>query len=267
MAERILLVGCGKMGSAMLAGWIARGTPPADILVVEPHAPPGLPAGVKAVGGADAMPADFVPDTVILAVKPQMMDQVVPAYARFAAKACFVSIAAGTTIAKIERLLGGAKPAVIRCMPNTPAAIGQGITVGCANAAVSAARREAAARLLEAVGQVEWVERESQIDAVTAVSGSGPAYVFLLAECMAAAGAALGLEPGLAARLANATVSGAGALMKQSGTPPDELRRNVTSPNGTTQAALEVLMAPDGLAPLMQKALAAAERRSRELAG
>jgi len=267
MAERILLVGCGKMGSAMLAGWIARGTRPEDILVIEPHMPPGLPAGVICQADAAAIPAGFAPDTVILAVKPQMMDQVLPAYARFAGRACFVSIAAGTTIAKIERLLGSAGAAVIRCMPNTPAAIGQGITVGCANAGVTQAQRQAAARLLEAVGLVEWVEQEGQIDAVTAVSGSGPAYVFLLAECMAAAGAALGLDPGLAERLANATVSGAGALMKQSGTSPDELRRNVTSPNGTTQAALEVLMAPDGLKPLMQKALAAAERRSRELAG
>jgi pyrroline-5-carboxylate reductase len=263
----ILLVGCGKMGGAMLVGWLQRGVAAADIMVVEPNPVSGLPAGVRQVGDAGAIPASFAPALVLLAVKPQVMDSVAPAYARYAAAGtCFLSVAAGKTIATLNRLLGGAA-AVVRSIPNTPAAVGEGITIACANSAVTAGQRAFCETLLSAIGEVGWVAEEGLIDAVTAVSGSGPAYVFWLTECMAAAGEAAGLPGDLAARLARATVSGSGILMKQSSESPAQLRKNVTSPNGTTQAALDVLMAADGLEPLMKKAIAAATRRSRELAG
>lgn len=266
MNRGILLIGCGKMGGALLAGWLRQGIAAADIAVVEPNPAPELPAGIRHVDAAAAVPAEFSPALVMFAVKPQVLDEVVPAYRDYAAKgACFLSIAAGKTIATLNTLLGGSA-AVIRAMPNTPAAVGAGITVACANAAVSDAQRAFCETLLTAVGEVGWVEDEALIDAVTAVSGSGPAYVFLLTECLAAAGEKAGLDADLAARLALATVAGSGALMQQSPEAPSQLRRNVTSPNGTTQAALDVLMAPDGLAPLMDRAVAAAARRARELA-
>lgn len=262
----ILLVGCGKMGSAMLVGWLQRGVAAADVVVVEPNPVPGLPDGVRQVNDAAGIPADFAPALVLLAVKPQVMDTVVPAYARYVSGACFLSVAAGKTIATLNRLLGGSA-AIVRSIPNTPAAVGEGITIACANPAVSTEQKTLCETLLSAIGEVGWVEEESLIDAVTAVSGSGPAYVFWLTECMATAGEAAGLPADLAARLARATVSGSGILMKHSPESPTQLRKNVTSPNGTTQAALDVLMAPDGVEPLMKKAIAAATRRSRELAG
>jgi pyrroline-5-carboxylate reductase len=265
----ILLVGCGKMGSAMLVGWLQRGVAAGDVIVVEPNPVPGLPEGVRQVNDAAGIPADFAPALVLLAVKPQVMDTVAPAYARYATTkdgACFLSVAAGKTIATLNRLLGGSA-AIVRSIPNTPAAVGEGITIACANPSVRAEQRAFCETLLSAIGEVGWVEEESLIDAVTAVSGSGPAYVFWLTECMAAAGEAAGLPADLAARLARATVSGSGILMKHSPESPTQLRKNVTSPNGTTQAALDVLMAPDGVEPLMKKAIAAATRRSRELAG
>ena len=267
-AEGLLLVGCGKMGSAMLAGWMASNAAPRPILVVEPNPAPGvLPAGVTCVADPAALPAGFHPAVVILATKPQVMDEVVPHYARFAGPdTVFVSIAAGRTLASFAAQLG-ATAAIIRSMPNTPAQIGRGITVGCANAHVSAAQRNLADRLLAAIGEVDWVADEAMIDAVTAVSGSGPAYAFLLAECMAEAGRVAGLPDALAARLARATVAGAGELLHRAPESAAQLRRNVTSPNGTTAAALAVLMAPDGLQPLMTRAVAAAADRSRELAG
>lgn len=267
MSRGILLVGCGKMGSALLAGWVRQGIAAADIVVVEPNPIPDLPNGVRHCKAADAVPAGFRPALAMLAVKPQAMAEVAPAYAAYAAAGtCFLSIAAGTTIATLNRLLGG-KAAIIRAMPNTPAAVGAGITVACAGQGVTAEQRQLCEQLLAAVGEVGWVDREPLIDAVTAVSGSGPAYVFWLTECLAAAGEKAGLDVVLAARLARATVAGSGALMRQSEESPAQLRRNVTSPNGTTQAALEVLMAPDGLAPLMERAVAAAARRAKELAG
>lgn len=263
----ILLVGCGKMGSALLAGWLQRGVVAQDVVVVEPTPVAGLPAGVRQVDDAAAVPKGFAPALVLLAVKPQVMDTVAPAYAGYAATgACFLSVAAGKTIATLNGLLGGAA-AVVRSIPNTPAAVGEGITIACASPSVTAEQRAFCESLLVAVGEVGWVEDESLIDAVTAVSGSGPAYVFFLTECMAAAGAAAGLPADLAARLARATVIGSGALMKQSSESPAQLRKNVTSPNGTTQAALDVLMAADGVGSLMQRAIAAATKRSRELAG
>lgn len=267
MSQAILLVGCGKMGSALLAGWLRQGVAAADIIVVEPNPIPDLPAGILHVDAASAIPPAFAPALIMLAVKPQVVDAVAPAYRDYAAKgACLLSIAAGKTIATLNSLLGGSA-AVIRAMPNTPAAVGAGITVACANNAVSSAQRAYCENLLASVGEVGWVEDEALIDAVTGVSGSGPAYVFWMTECLAAAGEKAGLDAELAARLARATVTGSGALMQQSPESPAQLRRNVTSPNGTTQAALDVLMAPDGLAPLMERAVAAATRRAKELAG
>jgi pyrroline-5-carboxylate reductase len=264
----LLLVGCGKMGGAMLAGWLDRKVTD-QVLVIEPatggaQAFKGRP-GVTVVDDLAAADA-FKPDVVVFATKPQVMDAAVPAYRRYAVPGTlFLSIAAGKTIAFFEKHLGAV--AVLRAMPNTPAQIGRGITVACANGKVDAQQRMLTEALLAAVGEVGWVDDEALIDAVTAVSGSGPAYVFLLAECLAEAGAAAGLPKELAMRLARATVSGAGELLHRSGEAAATLRQNVTSPGGTTLAALNVLMADDGLRPLMIKAVAAAARRSRELAG
>ena len=265
----LLLVGGGKMGSALLGGWLAAPDAPSPIVVVEPNAEAAARLGgpgVTPVGDASAIPPHLHPGVVVFATKPQVMDEVVPAYARFAPGALFVSIAAGRTLGYFAKHLGAAA-AIVRAMPNTPAQIGRGISVACANPRVSAAQRARADRLLAAVGEVGWVEDEALIDAVTAVSGSGPAYIFLLAECMEAAGREAGLPAELATRLARATVSGAGELLHRSSASAEQLRRDVTSPKGTTQAALDVLMAPGGLAPLVAKAVAAAARRSRELAG
>lgn len=260
---RILLVGCGKMGGALLQGWLDRGVAAADIMVVEPAAP-SLP--VTVVTDSAAVPPDFAPNLVVLAVKPQVMAQVLPPYRRYAETATFLSIAAGKPLSFFQAVLGE-QAAIVRAMPNTPAAVRRGITVACASPRVTAEAREACQALLEAVGEVAWIEDEHLMDAVTAVSGSGPAYVFLLAECLAKAGVAAGLPEALATQLARATVSGAGELLRQSSEPADVLRRNVTSPGGTTAAALDVLMAPSALQPLLTEAVAAATRRGRELAG
>ncbi|MFZ5791651.1 MAG: pyrroline-5-carboxylate reductase [Pseudomonadota bacterium] len=264
----LLLVGCGKMGSAMLAGWLDRGLDPIETHVIEPNrAVLGSLAelGVCHHAEGGALPQRLQPRVVVLAVKPQMMDAALPHYRRFVGPGTlFLSIAAGKTIAYFERGLGEA--AIVRAMPNTPAAIGRGITVACANGRVSADQRELADQLLKAVGEVAWVEDESLIDPVTALSGGGPAYVFLLIEYLAEAGVAAGLPPDLAKRLARVTVSGAGELARQSQEPVEQLRQNVTSPGGTTLEALKILMAEDGLKPLLVKAIAAATRRSRELA-
>jgi pyrroline-5-carboxylate reductase len=205
------------------------------------------------------------PAVIVVAVKPQVMEDVFPPLARLAGSGTLVlSIAAGRTIRSFEAHLP-AGTAVVRSMPNTPAAIGRGITVCCANAHVKEAQRTLCNALLSAVGEVGWVAEEGLIDAATAVSGSGPAYVFLLAECLAEAGKAAGLEEALAKKLASATVSGAGELLRQSGGEPAVLRRNVTSPHGTTAAALSVLMAEDGMQALLTKAVLAAAKRSHEL--
>ena len=261
---RVLLVGCGKMGSALLAGWLERGLDPAGIVVVEPG--PVAASGVTVVASHDRVPQAFAPDVVVLAVKPQVMAVALPPYARYCT-ATFLSIAAGKPIAFFASVLGEGT-AIIRAMPNTPAAVRRGITVCVANGAVDTARRVASQGLLEAVGEVAWVEDEALIDSVTAVSGSGPAYVFLLAEAMAAAGIRAGLPEDLATRLARATVAGSGELLHQSPETAAQLRINVTSPGGTTAAALAVLMAEtNGMIPLLTEAIAAASRRSRELAG
>lgn len=264
----LLLAGAGKMGGALLAGWLERGLDAKQVFVQDPAPPPevktllakhGVLAHPSIVGLAEP------PAVIVMAVKPQVMEDVLPALARLAgAETLVLSIAAGRTIRSFESHLP-VGTAVIRSIPNIPAAIGRGITVCCPNAHVTAGQRALCDALLSAVGEVGWVVDEGQIDTVTAVSGSGPAYVFLLAECLAEAGKAAGLEDALARQLANATVSGAGALLRQSGLEPAVLRRNVTSPRGTTAAALSILMSEDGLQPLLTKAVSAAARRSREL--
>jgi pyrroline-5-carboxylate reductase len=265
-AGTVILVGCGQMGSAMLRGWLASGAA-SDVAVVEPAGvPPALAdaAGVRFYRNPAelAVPA---PSAVVFAVKPQVIDAVVPDYRAWVQpQTLFLSIAAGKTIAGIQRHLGDA--ALVRTMPNTPAAIGRAITVACANAQVTAAQRQLCDALLAAIGETTWVEDEGLLDAVTAVSGSGPAYVFLLIEALAAAGEEAGLPADLALHLARSTVAGAGELARRSGDSPARLREAVTSPGGTTRAALDVLMAEDGLPALMQRAVMAATRRSRELA-
>ena len=266
----LLLVGCGKMGGALLDGWLARRLPPEEVYIVEPSeaARAALSAkGVRCVSSAGDLPGDLAPAIVMLAVKPQMMDQALPDYRRFVRAGCFfLSIAAGKTIAYFEEHLGS-DAAVVRSMPNTPAAVGRGITVYSANANTSQQQADLAGELLSAVGEASEVEEEGLLDAVTAVSGGGPAYVFLLIECMTKAGIEAGLPEALAERLARVTVAGAGELARRSDDPASTLRENVTSPGGTTLEALKVLMAEDGMEPLFIKAIAAATRRSRELAG
>ncbi|MBX6322879.1 MAG: pyrroline-5-carboxylate reductase [Rhodospirillaceae bacterium] len=268
MPGPLLLVGCGKMGGALLRGWLRQGVPASSTVVVEPAAA-GLDefarAGVAVHAEAAGLPAGLAPAVVVLAVKPQAMAAALPDYRRFVRReTVFLSIAAGKTLGFFERALGPA--AVVRAMPNTPAAVGRSITVACANAAAAADQRRLCGALLEAVGEVAWVEEEGLLDAVTAVSGGGPAYVFLFIECLAQAGVAAGLPADLAMRLARATVIGSGELARQSPEPAAALRQAVTSPGGTTLEALKVLMPPDALPALMTRAIAAATRRSRELA-
>jgi len=260
----LLLVGCGKMGGALLSGWLAHGVSATSVTVVEPKPAAGsLPGGVTLVAGIDAVTA--APAVVVLAVKPQQMDAVVAQCRRFVRPGTvFLSIAAGKSIAYYAHALGDA--AIVRAMPNTPAAVGRGMSALCANAKADAAQREVCDALLTAVGEVAWIDDESLLDAVTAVSGGGPAYVFLLIECLAEAGVAAGLPADLAMRLARTTVAGAGELVHQASEPASRLRENVSSPGGTTLEALKVLMAPDGLQPLLTRAIAEATRRSRELA-
>jgi pyrroline-5-carboxylate reductase len=260
----LVLVGAGKMGGAMLEGWLALGLDPRKIAIREPQ--PSDEIKALAARGVRINSAVDDASVIILAVKPQVAAEVVPPLkAMVRPQTVAVSVMAGKTIAFLEGALGNC--AIVRSIPNTPAAIGRGITVAVPNAKVSAAQRALAHTLLTSVGAVEWVSEEGLIDAATAVSGSGPAYVFLLAESLARAGAAAGLPADLAARLARATVAGSGELLHRSPQDAATLRQNVTSPGGTTAAALSVLMAADGLDPLMEKAIAAATKRSRELAG
>jgi pyrroline-5-carboxylate reductase len=252
------------MGGALLAGWLEQGLAADQMMVVDPT--PGRTAGINQIAAIEALPRSFSPEVVLLAVKPQLMEAVLPAYRRFAGDAVFLSIAAGRTLRSLAGLLGETA-AIVRAMPNTPAAVRRGVSVLLANDHVDAVQRDLCRRLLQAVGSVDWIDHEAEIDAVTAMSGSGPAYVFLMVEAMAAAGEALGLAPDLALRLARGTVVGAGELLHQSPLPAATLRRNVTSPNGTTAAALQVLTTPPGLPDLMTRAMAAAARRAAELAG
>lgn len=261
-ARGLVLLGCGKMGSAMLAGWLAEGLPPAAVFVIDPHPSDWLVN--TQVHLNDDLPGN--PAIVIIAVKPQMMGEALPVLKSFGGGATlFVSIAAGTPIRTFEAMLGATTP-IVRAMPNTPAAIGRGITAIIGNAHATAAHLAMAEGLLAAVGQVVRLDDEDQMDAVTAVSGSGPAYVFHLIETLAAAGEAEGLAADLAKALAKATVAGAGALAEASEENPAQLRINVTSPGGTTQAALGVLMdETDGFPALLRRAVKAAADRSREL--
>lgn len=267
-AAPLVLVGAGKMGGAMLEGWLGRGLEAADVFVLDPN-PPAEMADLIAARGLrhkTAPPASLTAAVIVLAVKPQVLDSVLPTLAHLVGPETIVlSIAAGKTLDSILEGIGRA--AIVRAMPNTPAQVGRGITAAVANELVTDEQKRLVSALLAAVGDVEWVDREELIDAVTAVSGSGPAYVFHLVEALAAAGVAAGLDEGLAARLARATIEGAGELLYQSPLEPGVLRQNVTSPKGTTAAALDVLMAPDGLTKLMTSAVAAAAHRSRELAG
>lgn len=264
IAEKgLVLLGCGKMGSAMLAGWLARGLPASSVWVLDPFPSDWLRGtGVDLSG---ELPGD--PALVLVAVKPQMMAEALPRLQAMGnGETVFVSVAAGITLSYFETILGAQTP-VIRAMPNTPAAISQGISAIIGNSAAGPCALDEAEGLLSAVGEVVRLETEDQIDAVTGVSGSGPAYVFHMIETLAAAGEAEGLPPEMAMQLAKATVAGAGALAKAATETPAQLRVNVTSPNGTTQAALTVLMdEANGFPALLKRAVKAATQRARELA-
>jgi pyrroline-5-carboxylate reductase len=265
----LLLAGAGNMGSALLSGWLKGGLDPARVIVQDPAPQPRVRQELGARGialHAEIASLSEPPAALLLAVKPQAMDEVLPQLARLVgAKTLAISIAAGRRMEGLEAHLPKGT-ALIRAMPNTPASVGRGISVAVANGHVTPAQRETCDQLLRAVGEVAWIDDEDLMDAVTAVSGSGPAYVFHLAECLAEAGVAAGLKPELARKLARWTVAGAGELLHRSDLDAATLRQNVTSPGGTTAAALGVLMAKDGLPDLMRKAVAAATQRSRELA-
>jgi pyrroline-5-carboxylate reductase len=265
IADNIVLVGAGKMGAALLDGWAARSLEIGQVIVFDPQ--PSLqisrylPQGLRLNPERSMLQAS----AIIIAVKPQAAAEVLPSLAPLIEPSTVViSIMAGRTLAMLQDALPAAT-AIVRTMPNTPAAVGRGITVAVPNAHVTAAQRQLAESLMAATGVVEWIGDEALMDAVTAVSGSGPAYVFLLAECLARAGVAAGLSPELSEKLARVTVAGAGELLHLSPDDAATLRKNVTSPGGTTAAALDVLMAKNGLEPLMKAAVAAATRRSREL--
>jgi len=263
----LVLLGAGKMGAAMLEGWLARGLPPRKIVVLDPQ--PGKAVKALTRRGLKLNPKSkaAAATAIVIAVKPQTAPDALPALRAYAGKnTLIVSIMAGRTLRFLQDALPGAS-ALVRAMPNTPAAIGRGITTAVPNARVSARQRKLTSDLLAAIGAIEWVGDEGLMDAVTALSGSGPAYVFLLAEAMTKAGIAAGLPAELAARLARETVAGSGELLHRSDIDAATLRQNVTSPGGTTAAALEILMGPGGFEPLLTRAIAAATRRGRELAG
>ena len=263
-----LLFGAGKMGGAMLEGWLAQGLPAASLTVIDPMPSDGLKALAAKHGFALNPAAPKGPFSVIvLAIKPQMLEAAAPALkGLYDGSTLLVSVLAGKTMADLSGRLPGLA-AIVRAMPNLPASVGRGVTGAAASAAASKAQRQLADTLLKGIGRVEWVDGENLIDAVTAVSGSGPAYVFHLVECLAEAGVAEGLPHPVAERLARATIEGAGELLHRSDLSPETLRQNVTSPGGTTAAALTVLMGDNGLKPLMVKAVAAARRRAEELSG
>jgi pyrroline-5-carboxylate reductase len=265
----LVLVGAGKMGGAMLEGWLAVGLEAARVVVVEPHPSPEMTAFCAARGVRLNPQAEGFgrPDALVLAVKPQSLDGAAPVVGPIVGpETVVVSILAGKTIADLRSRIPNGR-AFIRAMPNLPASVRRGATGAYAGPEVSETQRAVADTLLGSVGLVEWLPSEDGIDAVTALSGSGPAYVFHLVECLAKAGEAAGLPADLAGRLARATVMGAGQLLERSELPPETLRRNVTSPGGTTEAALDVLMGRNGLEPLMIAAVAAAKRRAEELSG
>lgn len=265
----LILAGAGNMGGAMLTGWLQQGLDPKRIVVQDPAPPTAIAALLTKHGiaaEAKLAPRKSPPAVLLMAVKPQIMDDVFAGLAKLAGPETVVlSIAAGKTIASFEKHLAKGI-GVVRSIPNTPAAVGRGITVAAANPHVTPKQKALCNALLAAIGEVAWVDDEALIDPVTAVSGSGPAYVFYLTECLAEAGIKAGLAPELAHKLARWTVAGSGELLFRSDQPADVLRKNVTSPNGTTYAALQVLMAEKGIQPIMTEAVLAATRRSRELA-
>jgi pyrroline-5-carboxylate reductase len=265
----LLLVGCGKMGGALLRGWFRQGVDPKQVYVVDP-APKDLDdvqsAGVHILTSPDQLPGGLEPAIILLAVKPQFMDEALGHYKKMAGpKTTFLSIAAGKTVAYFKKMLGE-DALIVRSMPNTPAAVSRGMTVICRDPKVPADILDLCGQLLAAVGEVAWVDDEQLLNQVTAVSGGGPAYVFLLIEALAEAGRVSGLPADLAMQLARATVCGSGELAHQSAESATALRQAVMSPKGTTLEAVNVLMAEDGIQPLMNRAIAAATKRSRELA-
>lgn len=270
LPNSLVLLGAGKMGGAMLDGWLSLGLAPSRVIIVDPGLNDEARAAYanKGVSIAASTAELQPPDVLVLAIKPQMLDAAAESIkALIGAQTLVISVLAGKTIADLESRCPNAR-AIIRAMPNTPASVGRGITALAPSDGVTATQRGKADLLLQAVGRVEWLDDEGLIDAVTAVSGSGPAYIFHLVEAMAAAGEKIGLPAALAMRLARATVEGAGELLHQSDLSPAVLRQNVTSPGGTTAAALAVLMdATKGLPPLMAEAVAAAKKRAGELSG
>jgi len=265
---RLALVGAGKMGGALLKGWLDRGLDRRAVIVIDPAPPADSVAFLAGAGLAaqGAVPPGAIAKVIVVAVKPQIIGDVLPNLRPLVGRDTVVlSIAAGTTLKQLRAGLGDT--AIVRSIPNTPAQVGRGITVAIANAKVDKAAKALVTTLLEAVGDVIWVDKEGMIDSATAVSGSGPAYVFHMVEALSAAAVSVGFERASADKLARATVEGAGELLHQSDLGADVLRQNVTSPKGTTAAALKVLMGRPGLTALMKKAVAAARKRSRELAG
>jgi pyrroline-5-carboxylate reductase len=262
----VMLAGAGKMGGALLEGWLKAGLPASQVAVRDPGPPPEM----NTLLDANKIPLNENPKgevaALILAVKPQVAPDVLPALSQFAgADSVVISVMAGRTISFLEQSFPSS--AVIRTIPNTPAAIGRGITVATPNKRANDSARALTDALLRSTGPVEWIEDENLMDAATAVSGSGPAYVFLLAETLARAGEKAGLPKEFAAKLARETVSGAGELLYRSDLPASKLRENVTSPNGTTAAALKILMGEAGFDKLLEEAVAAATKRGKELAG
>jgi pyrroline-5-carboxylate reductase len=261
----VLLVGCGRMGRAMLSGWREQRLSVSFAVDPVPMAAEVAGSDLTVVPDADAVPAEFAPAAVVFAVKPQNAAETLPLYRRYVGSAVFLSIMAGRTICGLRTLLGDGA-AIVRAMPNTPAAVRQGVTVACPGVIVDAAQRSLCERLLRAIGAVAWVADEGLLDPVTAVSGSGPAYVFLLAELMEQAAREQGIPADLARLLARQTVVGSGALLAASPEDPSDLRKAVTSPGGTTERALAILMAADAWPAALSRAIAAATARSRELA-
>ncbi len=262
----IVLVGAGNMGGAMLGGWLENGISPTNVCVLDPNPSPAVATLIAKYNLCHEISANnmLAPDVLLVAVKPQIMGDVLGSVQHLAGEnTVSISVAAGKTLEFMKLHLGD--KALVRTMPNTPCMVQRGITVACANEKTTNLQKEHTTQLLRAIGSVEWVEDEALIDAVTAVSGSGPAYVFHLAEALGDAGIVAGLPQELARKLALETIAGAGEMMMQSDLSPTTLRENVTSPNGTTQAALEVLMGKGGFPTLLQQAVNAAAKRSREL--
>jgi pyrroline-5-carboxylate reductase len=267
LAGPLLLVGAGKMGGALLEGWLKQGLDPATIFVQDPAPHDALTALAKkhGIAASDAPELPEPPAVILVAVKPDIVEKLLPELEpMIGERTVILSIAAGRRLESLSRQLPPGT-ALVRAMPNTPSSVGRGMTVAIANASVTAKQKQECDALLSAVGEVIWIEDESMLDAVTGISGSGPAYVFLFAECLEEAGVAAGLPHDIAKQLARATVAGAGELLRQSDHEPEELRKNVTSPKGTTAAALDVLMGKNGMQHLLIRAVAAAAKRSREM--